>query len=82
MFELVPMPNFSLNWQFWFSGPNLHRKSIKTEKNENHHIWIRLGTKHHRKLTICPKILNLPKKSISGLKLKKWTPPVNSAYSS
>ena len=45
IFKLVLVPNFSLNWQFWFSGPNL------------------------------------PKKGISSLHQKKWTPPINSAYS-
>ena len=45
IFKLVLLPNFSLNWQFWFSGPNL------------------------------------PKKGISSLHQKKWTPPINSAYS-
>ena len=46
IFKLVLVPNFSLNWQFWLSGPNL------------------------------------PKKSISSLNQKKWTPPLNFAYSS
>ena len=45
IFKLVKVPNFSLNWQFWFFGPNL------------------------------------PKKGVSGLKGKKWTPPLDSAYS-
>ena len=45
IFELVLVPNFSLNWQFWFYEPDL------------------------------------PRKGFSGLKQKKWTPSLNSAYS-
>ena len=40
LFKLVLVPNFSLNWQFWFFWPDL------------------------------------PKKSFSGLKLKKWAPHI------
>ena len=43
LFKLVLLPNFSFNWQFWFSGANL------------------------------------PKKGISSLHQKKWTPRINSA---
>ena len=34
--ELVKVSNFSVNWQFWFFGPNLLKKSIwsKSEKSE------------------------------------------------
>ena len=37
IFEIALVPNFSLNWQFWFFGPNLPKKGIgyfqsKTEK--------------------------------------------------
>ena len=28
IFKLVLLPNFSLNWQFWFSGPNLPQTGI------------------------------------------------------
>ena len=28
IFELVNVPNFNLNWQFWFLEPNLLKKSI------------------------------------------------------
>ena len=45
IFKLVLLPILSLNWQFWFSGPNL------------------------------------PKKDISSLHQKKWTPPINFACS-
>ena len=37
IFKSVCIPNFSLNWQFWFSGPNLPKKeyiSSKLEKRE------------------------------------------------
>ena len=30
IFKLVLVPNFSLNWQFWFSGPNLPKKGISS----------------------------------------------------
>ena len=30
IFKLVLLPNFSLKWQFWFSGPNLHEKGISS----------------------------------------------------
>ena len=30
IFKLVLQPNFSLNWQFWFSGPNLPKKGISS----------------------------------------------------
>ena len=45
IFKLVLIPNFSLNWLFWFTG------------------------------------LNLSQKGISSLNQKKWTAPLNSAYS-
>ena len=65
IFELVSVPNFNLNWQFWFFGPNLLLKGIPTrnQKNEYHrwilHIRISLGTKFQLKLTISP--LYVPK---------------------
>ena len=30
IFKLVLVPNFSLNWQIWFSGPNLPKKGISS----------------------------------------------------
>ena len=32
VFELVYVPNFSLNWQFWFFGPSLPKKGISSSK--------------------------------------------------
>ena len=32
--ELVSVPNFSLNWKFWFFGPNLPKKGIFGQKQE------------------------------------------------
>ena len=32
VFELVQVPNFSSNWQFWPSGPNLIKKGIYDQK--------------------------------------------------
>ena len=34
-FKLVYGPNFSLNWQFWFFGPNLPKIIISCLKQEN-----------------------------------------------
>ena len=45
------------------------------------HIRINLGTKFQLKLTIWFAGSNLLKKGIPVLKKKKWTPPLNSAYS-
>ena len=58
LFKLVLVPNFSLNWQFWFFGPNLPKKifPVENRKSEHHHgilhIWISLGTKFQLKLII------------------------------
>ena len=55
IFELVYVPNFSLNRQFWFFGPNLPRKCVSGLKLKKWHwilhIWINLGTKFLLKLT-------------------------------
>ena len=32
IFELVQVPNFKINWQFWFLGPNLPKKGISSLK--------------------------------------------------
>ena len=37
IFKLVLLPNFSLNWQFWFSGPNLPKKGISSLHQKNEH---------------------------------------------
>ena len=34
VFELVYVPNFSLNWQIWFFGPNLPKKGISGQKRK------------------------------------------------
>ena len=34
IFELVKKPNFILNWQFWFFGPNLPKKGIYNLKQK------------------------------------------------
>ena len=89
IFKLFWKPNFSLIWKFRFSGPNLPKRLFPVEngRNEHHHgvlyIQIRLGSKFQPTLTvsiflsqICPKNTVF---GISTLKLKKWTPLVNSA---
>ena len=81
IFELVEIPNFSLNFQFWFFGPSLLTKGVMPVKNgkREHHHWIlnirtSLGTKIQLKLTVLifywP---NLPKKGISSQKQKNRT---------
>ena len=58
IFKLVWVPNFSLNWQFWFFRPNLPKKGVSClkQKSENHHwilhIPINRGNKFQLKLTI------------------------------
>ena len=60
IFELAQVTNFSLDWQFWFLGPNLLKKwnsgPDKKKKNEYHywilHIWISLCPKFQLKLII------------------------------
>ena len=32
IFKLVLVPNFNLNWQFWFFWPNLPKKGISSRK--------------------------------------------------
>ena len=34
IFELVLLPNFSLNWQVWFFGPNLPKKGVFSLKQK------------------------------------------------
>ena len=58
IFKLVLVPNLSLHWQFWFSGPNLLQKGISSlnQKNEHQHwilqIQISLHTEFQFKLPI------------------------------
>ena len=35
MLELFQVPNFSLNWWFWYFGPNLLKKGISYLKQKN-----------------------------------------------
>ena len=58
IFELIYVLNFSINWHFWFFGPNLPKKCFwsKSQKREHRHwmlhIRISLGTKFQLKLTV------------------------------
>ena len=56
IFELVEVPDFSSNWQFWIFGPNLPKKGISHWKWKHHHlilhIRISLGTKFQFNLII------------------------------
>ena len=40
IFNLVEVPNFSLNWQFWIFGPNLPRKGISGWKQKKSHFRV------------------------------------------
>ena len=37
IYVLVYVPKFSLNGQFWFFGPNLHKRMFLVEKGKNEH---------------------------------------------
>ena len=87
IFKLVLVPNFSLNWQFWFFFyTKFVPKSISSPKQKkwtsplNSYNQVNLGIKFHFKQfwIVGP---NFPKKGVSSLKQKKWTSPANSAYS-
>ena len=58
IFEIVYVPNFSLNWQVGFFWPNLPKKCVSglNRKSEHDHwilhVRISLGTKFQLKLTI------------------------------
>ena len=62
--KLIEVPNFSLNWQFWFFGPNLLQKDISIQKQKK---WTSpqsskfLGSKFHFK-QFWIMGLNFPKK--------------------
>ena len=80
--------NFTLNWQFWFYGPNLPRKSTsgkKTEKVNNtiefcifELLWVPNFSLNWQFRFFGP---NLPKKGIFVSKQKKWTTLLNCTYS-
>ena len=88
MFKLVQLPNFSLNWQFWFLGPNLPKKAYLPAKTEIMNTIIEFSI---FKLLELPNLSlnwkfwffgpNLPKKHISAWKQKKWITPLIFAYS-
>ena len=40
MLKLVYVPNFTLNWQFWFFGPSLQKKEYFQSKMEKFIITI------------------------------------------
>ena len=72
IFKSVYIPNFSLSWQFWFSGPNLPKKSISRERskkvNDINLAYLKfLGAKLQLQKE------NFPQKGIRSQKQKKWT---------
>ena len=88
--KIVKVLTISLNWQFWFLGPNLSKKGISSLKQKKeHHYWIlqiriTLDAKFKLKLTILILWTKFtPKKVFSEIvksswKRKKWTSPLNS----
>ena len=70
---------------FWTKFTRKGYLRSKTEKTEQHHwivhIWIRLATEFHFKLRTLTFWTKFAKNGIFGQKLKKWVPPLNSAYS-
>ena len=80
IFKLILVPNFSLNWQFWFFGPNLLKKSISSTKQKkwtpplNSSIQINLGTKSQLKLAILTFWTKFSQKGIPDWKQKKICP--------
>ena len=85
IFGLAFILNFSLKWQFSFFGPNSTGKGIFDLKKTEHSYWIlhiriRLGTKFQFKQIILIFGPGWPKKSISSLEQKNWTPSLNFAY--
>ena len=84
--QISLVENFSSNWQFFFFGSNLHKKTfpVKTWKsfNRKNHHWIQ----HIQISLLVPNFCfnwqfwffwpDLSKKGFSGLKQKKWTPHI------
>ena len=77
--ELVLVPNFSSNWQFWFFGLNLPKNVflVQNRKSKYHHvilhIRISLSSKFQLKLTILSFGPSLPKNGFSSRKQNKQT---------
>ena len=86
IFELVLVPNFSLNWQIWFFGLNLPKKGVSGLKQKNRTASLNsaysnsLGPKFQLKLTILIFWTKFEQKGHFQFKTKKWTPLLNSAY--
>ena len=80
IFKLVYVPNFSLNLQFSFFGPNLPKKDISSLKQKKKTLPLRSVHSNESRYQISAQTdnfdffdPNLPKKSISGLKQKNRT---------
>ena len=89
IFELVLVPIFNLNWQFWFFGPSLSKKGncfqSKTDKIDTiiefcifKLVFVSSFTLN-KQFWICGP--NLPMKDIYSQNQKKWTSSLNFAYS-
>ena len=66
IFKLVLMPNLSLNWQFWFFGPNLPKKGITSRKQKKWTLLLNSACSNQS-------IYQISKKDISDLKQKNRT---------
>ena len=89
IFEVVLVPIFNLNWQFWFFGPSLSKKGncfqSKTDKIDTiiefcifKLVFVSSFTLN-KQFWICGP--NLPMKDIYSQNQKKWTSSLNFAYS-
>ena len=77
LIQISLVRNFSSNWQFWFSGPNLPKKgfSVENRKSEHRHgilhIWTSLVKKFQLKLIILSFWTKFTKKSYFELKTEQ-----------
>ena len=89
LFKLVLVPNFSLNWQFWFFWLHLpkglfwsKREKVNTTYFLHNSAYSNLSSaKFQFKLATFIFWIKFAQKGISGQKLKKLTSSLNSAYS-
>ena len=86
IFELVYVPNSSLNWQLWSFWPDLPKKGVSRLKMKKwRHQWIL-----HIRISLVQNFIwnwklyvflsKFAQNGASPLKQEKWTPPLNFAY--
>ena len=85
IFKLILVSNFSWNRQYWLFCPTLPQIVFPVQNRNTEqchwilHIGISLGTKFAlklQKLSFWTKVAPV----LAGVKLKRWTPPLNFAY--